>query len=258
MIQELLAREEGKTLEFKQDASSLASIIKTVVAFANTAGGTIVIGIEDKTKKIFGLVDPLEDEMRIINAISESVTPFFSPNIDIQTYRNKAIILMQIPYSIGPYYVKKERKETVYVQFGSSNRIADSDTIATIKSLAKNITFDEIPCSQATKDSIDWKGVESSFSQVKKSITKQKAKSIGMYVIHSGTDHPSNGGILLFGKERSDIFPDAIIRCVRFSGFTRENSLDHLDINEHLPVSVDEVLQFISKNTFTKTKIGSK
>ena len=69
MIQKLLVREEGKTLEFKLNASSLFGIIKTVVAFANTAGGTIVVGIEDKTKRVVGLADPLEDEMRITNSV---------------------------------------------------------------------------------------------------------------------------------------------------------------------------------------------
>jgi len=48
MIQKLLARNEGKTLEFKENAESLNGIIKTVIAFANTAGGIIVIGVEDK------------------------------------------------------------------------------------------------------------------------------------------------------------------------------------------------------------------
>ncbi len=52
MIQDLLKKEEGKTLEFKENTTSLVGIIKTVVAFANTAGGTLVIGVEDKSKKI--------------------------------------------------------------------------------------------------------------------------------------------------------------------------------------------------------------
>lgn len=258
MIQELLIREEGKTLEFKQDASSLWPIVKTIVAFANTSGGTLVVGIEDKTKKIFGLADPLEDEMRIINNISASITPFFMPNIEIQSYRSKALILVQVPYSVGPYYLKKDDKEIAYVRFGSSNRIADADTISTIKALAKNITFDELPCSQAQKNGIDWEGVESSFLAANKQITRNKAKSIGIFSTHSGTEHPSNGGMLLFGKDRLHIFPDAIIRCVRFSGLTRENSIDHIEIDDHLPSAVDGVLSFITKNTFTKTKIGAK
>jgi len=44
-IETLLVRNEDKTLEFKRDLSSPKSILKTLVAFANTAGGTLIIGI---------------------------------------------------------------------------------------------------------------------------------------------------------------------------------------------------------------------
>ncbi len=43
----LLAQSEGRTLEFKRDLSSLRSVLTTLVAFANTAGGTLIIGRED-------------------------------------------------------------------------------------------------------------------------------------------------------------------------------------------------------------------
>ena len=42
-IAELLKVEEGKTLEFKRDISSPRNLLKTLVAFANTAGGRIVM-----------------------------------------------------------------------------------------------------------------------------------------------------------------------------------------------------------------------
>ncbi len=48
MIESLLLQEESKILEFKENVSSPMKIIKTAIAFANTAGGTIVIGIENK------------------------------------------------------------------------------------------------------------------------------------------------------------------------------------------------------------------
>lgn len=59
MIEKLLKSNEGRTLEFKENTQSLKSIIKTVIAFANTAGGTLVIGIRDKTREIIGLDEPL-------------------------------------------------------------------------------------------------------------------------------------------------------------------------------------------------------
>ena len=46
-IQEILKQPEGKTLEFKRDISSLKPILKTLVAFANTAGGILIIGREN-------------------------------------------------------------------------------------------------------------------------------------------------------------------------------------------------------------------
>ena len=52
MIEEILKQQEGKNLEFKENAKPLEKILNTAVAFSNTAGGRIVIGIEDKTLKI--------------------------------------------------------------------------------------------------------------------------------------------------------------------------------------------------------------
>ena len=64
--------------------------------------------------------------------------------------------------------------------------------------------------------------------------------------------------MLLFGDNRLQFFPDAIIRCVRFDGISRTHSIDHRDIDKHLPMAIDEVLDFIAKNTSTATKIGPK
>jgi len=82
-IQELIHKPESKTLEFKRDISSPEKIIRTIVAFANTAGGTILIGIEDGSKKIIGIPDPLEQEERLANLISDCISPAMIPDIEI-------------------------------------------------------------------------------------------------------------------------------------------------------------------------------
>lgn len=56
-----------------------------MIAFANTAGGTIVVGVADKTKAVVGLKDPLADEERLINAIYDSIAPQIRPDIEIKT-----------------------------------------------------------------------------------------------------------------------------------------------------------------------------
>ena len=60
-IEELLTLSEGKTLEYKQDLSSPKNILKTLAAFANTAGGVLLIGIEDGSKAVLGMENPLAE-----------------------------------------------------------------------------------------------------------------------------------------------------------------------------------------------------
>jgi predicted HTH transcriptional regulator len=64
-VEDLLQRSEGKTLEFKRELAAAEPFLKTVVAFANTAGGTVVFGVEDRTKHVLGVKEPLELEARL-------------------------------------------------------------------------------------------------------------------------------------------------------------------------------------------------
>jgi predicted HTH transcriptional regulator len=48
---ELLRQHEGKTLEFKRDLSSPDKVVRTLVAFANSAGGVLLVGVEDDHPK---------------------------------------------------------------------------------------------------------------------------------------------------------------------------------------------------------------
>lgn len=62
MINTLLQQNESKTLEFKQDLSSPRGVLKTLVAFANSAGGRLVLGVCDD-KRIIGVADPLAEQV---------------------------------------------------------------------------------------------------------------------------------------------------------------------------------------------------
>jgi ATP-dependent DNA helicase RecG len=58
-ILKLLAAPEGRTLEFKEKMPSALAIAKTICAFSNGAGGSIIIGIKDRDKALIG-IDELE------------------------------------------------------------------------------------------------------------------------------------------------------------------------------------------------------
>ena len=85
---ELLVAPEGKTLEYKRDLSSLRPVLKSLVAFANTAGGTLVIGRADDGA-IVGVAHALAEEERLANVIADGIRPAMTPDIDIVTHDGK-------------------------------------------------------------------------------------------------------------------------------------------------------------------------
>ena len=71
---ELLKRPEGKTLEFKRDLSTPEGALKTIVAFANTAGGALLVDVEDKSRHVRSVRDPLDLEERCTRARAARTT----------------------------------------------------------------------------------------------------------------------------------------------------------------------------------------
>ncbi len=254
MISQLLAENEGKTVEFKENTRALNGILKTVVAFANTAGGTIVIGVQDKGKNVIGVPESLLEEERIANAISDSIHPLLTPDLEIQSIRNKELLIVRVPHSVGPYYLKSEGPERgVYVRFGSTNRVVDAEMLDSLRLLAKRVSFDELPHPHGHLDLETMKEV---FEKAGKRTTAQCLENLGVETFRAGKKYPSNGGVLLFGSNKKKLFPDAEIRCARFAGLNREKILDQADIEVPLPFATDSILAFIERNISKKARIG--
>jgi predicted HTH transcriptional regulator len=75
-ILKLLTSPEGKTLEFKRDLSSLKSVLKTLIAFANTAGGALIVGLDDDGT-VPGVPEVLKAEERVASAIADSINGIY-------------------------------------------------------------------------------------------------------------------------------------------------------------------------------------
>lgn len=250
MLEQLLARDEGKTLEFKENANPIHGIVQTAIAFANTAGGVILLGIKNKTKEVIGLENILQDELKVANAIAASVTPLLVPNLQFCSWRHREILIITIPYSLGPYYLKsKGESEGTYIRLGSTNRPADALTIAEIRRLKEHTAFDLLPDTKFTSEDLNFDLARSLFEQAGKTFTKGTAKSLALLVDHQSNQYPSKGGLLLFGKDRETLFPDPLIRLVRFEGVTKDKALDQMDIRSPLPIALDEIFGFVRRNT---------
>ena len=129
-IETLLSLPESKTLEFKRDISSLKPIMKTLIAFANTSGGILIIG-RDTSGKIIGVPDIFSAEERLANAISDSIRPALMPEIEIISNNGKPLLMVRVPHWRGPFYLKTDGPENgVYIRLGSTNRQAGPEILA--------------------------------------------------------------------------------------------------------------------------------
>ena len=243
-----LTQLEGKTLEFKQNCYSLKNIVKSVIAFANTAGGVILIGVNDD-RDVVGVEEPLKDEQRLASAFADSIQPLLIPDISITTYRERSVIIVKVYHSFAPFYLASEGSENgVYIRLGSTNRQADKETIENIRLMARNLAYDELPCPDLNSEAIDFRVASELFSIRSRSLDNKALQTLGIYTEHGRSVVPTIGGILLFGIDRKRYYPDAIIRCARFEGLSSSRFIDQLDIDEHLPEAVESVLKFIRKH----------
>ncbi|MBA2654426.1 MAG: putative DNA binding domain-containing protein [Gammaproteobacteria bacterium] len=257
MLEALLSQEESKVLEFKENAESLNGIIRTIIAFGNTAGGTIVVGIKDKTKEAIGVKNILNEEERIANAIADSITPLITPNFQFNTWRNRDFLIISVNFAPMPYYLKSKGLEHgVYIRLGSTNRVADKATIAELHRLAIHQSFDELPNFQAKQEDIDLSLAKELFLAKGKKFDLNVAKSMHLLVSYQSTYYPSNSAILIFGKDRRHFFPDAIIQCGCFAGTTKTQIIDQQEIDLPLPNAIDQAILFIERNSSVRSEIG--
>lgn len=85
--------------------------MKTVVAYANGQGGKIIFGVDDQTLEIVGMdTDNIFQTIdAITNAISDSCEPKIIPDITLQTFDNKTVIVAEIlPGKMRPYYIRSK------------------------------------------------------------------------------------------------------------------------------------------------------
>lgn len=253
----LLTRHEGKTLEFKRDLSSPEGILKTIVAFANTSGGVILLGVEDGKKKITGIRDVLAEEERLASLIVDTISPKLVPSMEVMPWRKTQVLAVEIyPSPNRPHYLNRSGPvDGVFVRVGSTNRRADSFLIEEMRRYTQVSSFDEQPMPGLNSEAIDFRVASEFFKPIRK-LTLSGLRSLKVTTTHQGRVVPTIGGVLLFGGARLDHFPDAWIQVGRFAGTDRRRILDSTEIRSHLPGAAEEVITFLRKHMTREAVIG--
>ena len=254
----ILKRPEGKTLEFKRDLSSPEGALKTVVAFANTSGGILVIGVEDGAKGVKGLSNILAEEERLANLIADSISPKLVPSIEIIPWRKKHLLAVEIyPSSNRPHHLNRlGPEEGVLVRVGSTNRRADSFLVEEMRRYNQVSSFDEQPMPALNSEAIDFRAASEFFKPARK-LARRDLLTLKITTNYQGRVVPTMGGVLLFGTDRLNHYPDAWIQAGLFAGHDRRRILDSVEVRSYLPEAVEEVVGFLQKHMTREAVIGS-
>ncbi len=124
---------EGIQQDFKKTISSQIKIAKTIVSFANTRGGRLIIGVNDQGK-ITGIKS--EEEIYMIEGAAE----FYSkPEIPVEFHlfeiQNKSVLVVEVPESNHkPHYAKDEEgKWWVYIRVNDQSVLASKIVVDVLK-----------------------------------------------------------------------------------------------------------------------------
>lgn len=105
-LRELVRRGENKHVEFKLKTNHPEKIIREVVAFANSDGGQLIIGVGDD-RSIKGLKFADEDEFILRRAIDRYIFPAIEYEVKrVEVEREREVLIFHIPPSpLKPHYV---------------------------------------------------------------------------------------------------------------------------------------------------------
>lgn len=148
---------ESSTLELKREY--VGDISKTIVAFANTSGGTLLIGVDDDGT-VIGIDDVDGTQLRVSNSVRDSIKPdvtmFVDYGVDLRDGKSVIKVIVQ-KGTASPYYLagKGIRPEGVFVRQGASTvpasetailrmiKDTDGESFEEMRSLNQDLTFAE-------------------------------------------------------------------------------------------------------------------
>ena len=243
---------ETSTKQFKLFFNKAEDIANELVAFANSQGGDIFIGIDDKTGEIVGLnFQQIREIGQLISAAAESrVHPAVYPTVETVPVDGKPVMILSIGKGKDTPYTNN--KGEVYVKQGpDKRRVTDNNEILRLFASSGNFQADQQGVPRTSISDIDTFALEEYFQRsLGKSIDDlglPLEKALQNLNILTQDGLLSLGGLMYFGKNPQRYCPAFNIKAVWFYG----NSIggteyhDSKDIEGTIPRMFQEGMRFV-------------
>jgi len=255
---------ESSKVQFKVRVNNANSIGAEMVAFSNTKGGLLIVGVDDKTGEINGLsFEELQSTNELLaNSASNNVkAPIYIYTETIKVEEQNVIVAHIAEGTSKPHM---DNNGIIWVKNGSDKRkVIAKEEIARLLQSSGNLFADETLVNGTTVNDID----EDFFQEFIVSKTKKTIEELGQ----STSSVLSNlgmmkegklslGGLVLFGKNPQQFRPTFTVQCVSVVG-NDISSNEYRDKEEpfigNLKELYEKTLSFITRNLRKKqTKEG--
>ena len=256
MARDTLFSGESKNIEYKITLPDKSEkYMKTIVAFANTQGGKLIVGIDDKTHEIVGVANEILFQLMdgIANAISDSCMPQIIPDIEPQTIDGKTVIIVSVEAGKNrPYYLKSKGKENgTYIRVAGTSRQAFPEKIRELEMEGARISWDELTCvgypvsKEATeKLCSNIENFREKVGMTERSVKKEQLINWKILKQSEGQLLATNAYALL----TSDYFPFSKTQCAVFKGTDRAVFLDKREFTGPIYTQIEEAVDFVLRN----------
>jgi ATP-dependent DNA helicase RecG len=248
-VLEICKNGEDSTIEFKEKYTK--ELISELIAFANTKGGFVFIGINDDGEIVGIKQNEIKELKNTISNISNETTPALSPDFKLYTINEKHILVILIEQGDEkPYFTTKSE---CWIRRGESKRRAKPNELRRFFSNTRRISEDE----RLTRAKIDNALNESKFriffDNHKLRNDDQQDMPTPQLIENFNLGKNGNlsiGGLLLFGKQIQDYMPNALIKIVSFYGNNIEDNeyIEKIEAKGSLDEQFEIAMSFLKRN----------
>ena len=248
---------EGRQIEYKEKIVHYDSLCRTVVAFSNDIGGTLIIGIKDGSLEVTELseeeIEGLYED--IPKAVYDAVTPYCLPEITTKIIDNHEVLEIIIRKGDRkPYFIKSEGiPKGVYLRIGSHNKRVTPELMEDLQREAANRFWDN-ELTNITQDSLSPLQLQQFYPDGQELNLFAADKIIGLKPL--STEYTiTKGGLVYFHENPAEHLPQCEILPTEFKDTTMDNIVVTKDLQGPLPVLVQKVIAIIQNHIVATEKM---
>lgn len=253
---------ETTTTQFKLEFTTQKQIAEEMVAFANTRGGVIIFGAEDKTGKMVGLTyEQVQYTSRELgNTANEQVRPVIYLETEVVMHDDMAYLLAF--GKNGVYKPYKDLSGNIWVKQGADKRkVTENSEIRRLLQNSHQYQVDKDGVDSTSEDDIDTKALDEYFKSVfNKRVDEFKMPASTVLKNAHITDELGRmtiAGLMYFAKEPQLFRPQFCIKAVWFVGnhIGGTQYHDSRDIIGTIPEMYEDALRWL-KSCLSRTQNG--